>query len=287
MNGPLKRSLRIAAIIACFAASALTQDGYAEREVADFMSKLREAGRTINVAFFEAALAPEYIYSTPSGSAENKAAVLEYFKKLKETQSYRTLSYEMSEQQIRVFGDIAIVTGNFHFVSEFRAAHANDPPHVDEGRYTGVMQKRNGRWYVLTEHDSVKPHDKPTMEKQVAALGRSYTQMIKRNDATAIAKILADDYVVTDDEGKRLTKDEDLATYKDRALTLKIDKAEYLDQKIRMLTGSVAVDHSTIRFQGTIRGTPFDITERITTTWQFRDGRWLIVADHFSLVKPQ
>ncbi|MDI1242429.1 MAG: nuclear transport factor 2 family protein, partial [bacterium] len=207
--------------------------------------------------------------------------------KLKETPSYRTLAHEMTDQQIRVFGDIAIVTGNFRLVTEFKSAHPNDLPHVDEGRYTGIFQKRDGRWLLLMDHDSEKPHDKPMMEKQVAALSRAYTDMIKRNDANSIAKILADDYIVTDEEGKRLTKAEDLATYKDRAVTLKIETVEYKDQKVRMLTGNVAVDHSTIRFAGTNSGKPFDITERITTTWQFRDGRWLIVADHFSFVKPQ
>ena len=273
-------------MLVALAGSTFSQAASAE-EVASFVNKLREAGRTNDVAFFETALAPEYIYSTPSGSTENKAAVLEYFKKLKQTQSYRTLAHEMSDQQIRVFGDIAVVSGNFRFVSEFKTAHPNDPPHVDEGRYTGIFQKRDGRWFVLMDHDSEKPHDRPTMEKQVAALGRDYTDMIRRNDAAAISRILADDYIMTDQEGTRLTKEQDLATYnKERAETLRIDKADYIDQKVRMITGSIAVEHSTIRFVGSKNGKPFDITERITTTWHFRDGRWLIVADHFSYVKP-
>jgi len=171
-------------------------------------------------------------------------------------------------------------------VSEFKTAHPNDPPHVDEGRFTRVLQKRDGRWFVLTEHESEKPHNKTLMEIQVAALGRAYTDMIRRNDAASIANILADDYIVTDEEGTRLTKEQDLATYKERATAVKIETVDYKDQRVRMLTGSLAVEHSTIRFTGTRKGKPFDITERITTTWQFRDGRWLIVADHFSYLKP-
>lgn len=282
----MKRSLLLAAIILCFAVPTLTQVAPAEKEVENFLSKLREAGKANDVAFFESALAPEYIYSTPSGSVENRAAVLDYFRKLKETQTYRTVTHEMRDQQIRRFGDVAIVTGNFRFVSEFKTAHPNDPPHVDEGRYTGVLQKRDGQWLVLMEHDSEKPHDKAAMEKQVAALSRAYTDMIRRNDAASISTILADDYMVTDEEGNRLTKEQDLATYKERATSVKIETVEYKDQKVRMLTGSVAVEHSTIRFAGTKNGSPFDFTERITTMWQFRDGRWLIVADHFSYVKP-
>ena len=265
--------------------SAFAQAGVAEKEVADLMGRLQEAIKNNDASVLDAAFAPDYSWSTPYGTVETRDQALEYFRKQKANPSYKIVSNQLIDPQIKAFGDIAIVTGNFRFVSEFKSGHPNDPPHVDEGRYTGVFQKRDGRWYVLMEHDSEKPHDKAAMEKQVAALGRAYTDMIRRNDAASIEKILADDYVVTDEVGTVLTKALDLATYKDRAGTVKIETVEYKDQKVRMLSGSIAVEHSTIRFAGTKNGKSFDITERITTTWQFRDGRWLIVADHFSYVK--
>jgi ketosteroid isomerase-like protein len=109
--------------------------------------------------------------------------------------------------------------------------------------------------------------------------------MIRRADAASIAKVLADDYIVTDEVGTRLTKEQDLATYKDRAASVKIDVVEYKDQTVRMITKDVAVEHSTIRFAGDRSGKPFDFIERITTTWARRNGRWQIVADHFSYLK--
>lgn len=122
-------------------------------------------------------------------------------------------------------------------------------------------------------------------QAEVAKLARSYTDMIRRADADSIAKILADDYIVTDEVGTRLTKEQDLATYKGRATSVKIDVVEYKDQTVRMITKDVAVEHSTIRFAGTRSGKPFDFIERITTTWARRNGRWQIVADHFSYLK--
>ena len=124
-------------------------------------------------------------------------------------------------------------------------------------------------------------------QAEVAAIGRSYTEMIRRADAAAIAGILADDYIVTDEVGTVLTKQQDLATYKDRAQSVKIDIVDYKDQKVRMISKNVAVEHSTIRFIGTRDGKPFDFVERITTTWAKRGGRWQIVADHFSYVKEE
>ncbi len=123
------------------------------------------------------------------------------------------------------------------------------------------------------------------LEQEIGAMGRAYSGMIQRNDAAAIEKILADDYLVADEVGKVLTKTQDLATYRDRATTLKIERVEYLDQKVRLITPDVAIDHATIRFVGSSNGKPFSIVERCTTTWAKRGGKWQIVADHFSYVK--
>jgi uncharacterized protein (TIGR02246 family) len=123
------------------------------------------------------------------------------------------------------------------------------------------------------------------LELEIGAMGRAYSAMIQKNDASAIENILADDYLVADQEGKVLTKAQDLATYKDRLTRVKIEKVEYLDQKVRIITPDVAIDHATIRFVGTSNGKPFNIVERCTTTWAKRKGKWMIVADHFSYVK--
>jgi len=126
---------------------------------------------------------------------------------------------------------------------------------------------------------------KEKLRQYIAELGRAYSRMIQQNDVDGISKILADDYLVADEEGKVLTKSEDLASYADKKLRLQITGVEYIDQNVRLITDNVAIDHATIRFIGTSNGKPFDIVERCTTTWANRKGKWLIVADHFS-VRP-
>jgi uncharacterized protein (TIGR02246 family) len=124
------------------------------------------------------------------------------------------------------------------------------------------------------------------VREHIAELGRSYSRMLQQNDADSIAKILADDYLVADENGKVFTKAQDLATYPEKKLRVNITTVEYLDQNVRLITKDVAIDHATIRFVGTSNGKPFDIIERCTTTWAKRKGRWLIVADHFSVRPP-
>lgn len=89
------------------------------------------------------------------------------------------------------------------------------------------------------------------LEEKISILGREYSRMIQRNDRAAIERTLSDDYLLADEEGKVFTKSEDLATYtEERGKTLKIEKIEYLDQKVRLIRDDVAIDHSTIRFTG-------------------------------------
>lgn len=133
--------------------------------------------------------------------------------------------------------------------------------------------------------DTESKKDRKT-QNEIAALGRAYSGMIQRSDVVSIEKILADDYLLADEEGKVFTKREDLATYPDKKERVNITSIEYIDQKVRLLAPNVAIEHSTIRFVGTSNGKPFDITERCTTTWAKRGGKWLIVADHFSVRPP-
>ncbi len=157
-------------------------------------------------------------------------------------------------------------------------------PHVDNGRYTMVLEKRNDNWMVLAEHNSEAQHDKKMMEQQVLKMGQEYNNMIVRGDATEIEKILADDYIYTDDKGKVLNKAEDLATYKNRQS--KIESAEITDQKVRIVGNNGAIETGTFHVKGTDKdGKPFEETERYTTIWKASNGQWKIVGDHTSAIK--
>ena len=109
--------------------------------------------------------------------------------------------------------------------------------------------------------------------------------MIRRGDASEIEKILADDYILTDESGGVFNKTQDLATYKNRQI--KIEQVETLDQKARQIDENTIVVNAKIRFRGIKSEKPFDLTEQVTTVWIFRDGRWQIISDHLSFVKKE
>ena len=130
-----------------------------------------------------------------------------------------------------------------------------------------------------------KPTDRNVIVEQVSKLNEEYSFMIQRGNAAEIEPVLADDYVLTDESGKVFTKTDDLATYKDRKI--KIEFVKTLDQKLRVVGDGVVIANAKINFKGTrASGATFDITEQCTTIWAWRDGRWQIVSDHISFVKP-
>jgi ketosteroid isomerase-like protein len=125
--------------------------------------------------------------------------------------------------------------------------------------------------------------DHKALREQVSKLNEEYSRMIQRGDAVAIERVLADDYLLTDENGKVFTKAEDLATYKNRQI--KIESVKHLDQKVRIVGDAVVIANATINFKGVKNDKPFDLTEQCTTIWAWRDGRWQIVSDHLSFVK--
>ena len=161
-----------------------------------------------------------------------------------------------------------------------------------------AFEKRGGRWMVIAEQDSEQPNDDKLMEQQVLRAGGEYNELMKRlksgrsyaelersGDISALKHTLADDYLYTSRDGEVFTKAQDIEGYKTNRV--KLESAELLEQKVRVVDNSTAVETGMIRYVGTNAGKPFDITKRYTTTWVGWSGRWQIVADHTSALKSK
>lgn len=147
------------------------------------------------------------------------------------------------------------------------------------------LEKKAGQWLIVAEHFSESPHDRKSMEAAVLKRGREYNGLIKKGDTAEIEQFLDEDYLYTDGKGVVRNKSEDLATYKKR--DSKIDSVETVDQKVRVIGNSAAVETATFRVTGKDKdGKAFVESERYTTTWIWRNGQWKIIADHSSRITP-
>lgn len=269
-------------ITAVFFALALSTFGQtAEQEILKIHDGLDKAFIKKDAAVFESVMAVDYVYSDPQGRMFDRAGNLEQLKKEWADTSYKALSATTENPKVKIVGNSALITADWTFTSQ--GTSPNSIEHFDRGRYTGVYEKRDGKWMLIAEHFSEAPHDKKLMEQQVMKAGQQYAQIIKAQDASAAELILADEYSFTNEDGKVKTKAEDIADFKKGET--KMEVAEITDQKVRIVGNGSAVETGAFHIKGTNKGKPFDETERYTTVWVWRGGRWQVVADHVSNVK--
>ncbi len=90
---------------------------------------------------------PEAVFwgTTAKTIASTPAAVAEYFKNSPKTPNSRVV---LGEQNIRVFGDLAVNTGYY----SFSLTIGNSP-----ARYTFVFKYRDGKWMIIDHHSSRIP----------------------------------------------------------------------------------------------------------------------------------
>lgn len=252
-----------------------------EQEILAIHASLDNAFLKKEIAVFEKVIAPDYVYSNPTGDKRDRAGNLAEIRKDFADTSYKTLGMTTEEPTVKVMGNTALVTAGWTYTSQGVAPGAE--PHMDRGRYTGVYEKRNGNWMLVAEHFSEAPHDRKLMEQQVMKAGLEYVRIIKSRDAAALENLLADEYISTNERGETRDKAGDIASYKKGTTT--IEAAELSDQKIRITGNGSAVETGTFRIKGTTDGKAFDSTERFTTVWVWRGGRWQVLADHVSVIK--
>jgi ketosteroid isomerase-like protein len=274
----MRQFFSIVAINLVLVLSLFAQNNSGEQDILKIHAGLDNAFIKKDLAFFENVWAADYVYSDPQGRMFDRSGNLAQLKKDWSDTSYKALSATTENPKVRIMGNSALLTADWTFTSQGTAMGSE--PHFDRGRYTGVYEKRDGKWMLVAEHFSEAPHDRKLMEQQVMKAGLEYARIIRTQDATAIEQILADEYTFTDETGRVKNKAEDIAGYK--AGDSKFEIADITDQKVRVIGNGSAVETGTFRIKGTHKGKAFDHSERYTTVWVWRGGRWQVVADHVS-----
>lgn len=280
----MKKLIAAAAIVVVSTFAAFAQNSKDEQEILKIHNSLDKAFISKDIAVFERVFADDYAMSSTTGKMQNRAEVLADLRKEMSGAEFKVLSAATDNLKVRAAGNMAFVTGNWSTATVPATGDADAEPHKDTGRYTGIYEKRGGQWLLVAEHWSEAPHDRKLMEQQVLKAGQEYARAIKNQDGKAIERMLADEYLYTNERGKVKNKAEDLADYQTKPAKFEI--FEIADQKVRVVGNGAAIETGTVRFKGAAHdGKPFDGSERYTTTWVWRGGRWQIAADHTSEIK--
>lgn len=277
----MKKLLVTTLLVSTGITAIFAQNTREEQEVLKVNQAYEEAMSKGDYDAQEKFLAPGYVAYTPNGSFESRAQVLEFFRKQKTNPTHKMLSMVSDDVKVKVSGNLAVVTGQWKATTQSTEPDAE--PHEDMGRYTAVYEKQNGKWLVLSDHVTEKPHTPDELEPGLRKASDTYDRAMRTADAALYEKLLAEDYMYTNEKGDMRNKAEDIRNMTSPDLVLTSVKAS--DKKFRIYRNA-AVETGRYEVAGSYKGTPFTETGRYTTTWIYKDGRWQIVADHNSTL-PQ
>ncbi len=277
----MKKLLVLILTITALAAVAASQ-AKDENEILKIHKGLERAYVNGEITPFEAILSDDYLGAFPNGKGMTRAELLDDMRKEHAKPTFKVVSDETDNVKIKVIGDAAYVTSDWTSVS-LSTADPKAKPHTDKGRYTGIYEKRGGKWLLVAEHFSEMQHDRKIMEQEVIAASNAYDEAVKRRDAVAYERLLHADYIFTNEDGKTVSRTDDIAHV--ASADTVIASIETMDKKVRILGNTSALETGVYHATGTRKGKPFDETGRYTTVWLWRDFRWQITADHVTTVK--
>ncbi len=119
------------------------------------------------------------------------------------------------------------------------------------------------------------------VEQQLKQMEDDWAKAIKDKEAATLRRIIAEDWVGTDDKGKVSNREQaisQITSYPDV-----IESNENFDMQVRVY-GNTAVVIGGARERGTRNGTAYTDTYRWTDVFVKRGGRWQAVVSQFAKV---
>jgi len=113
----------------------------------------------------------------------------------------------------------------------------------------------------------------------IRTLELKWVDAYKQRQIAAVAALLAEDYVITLEDGSTYGK---VGFISYNAGPLRVDIADLTDVKIH-LHENIAVVTAGYHERGEFGGKPYDYHDRLTDVWMKIGGKWQLIASHYSL----
>jgi ketosteroid isomerase-like protein len=113
----------------------------------------------------------------------------------------------------------------------------------------------------------------------IRTLELKWVDAYKQRQIAAVAALLADDYVITLEDGSTYGK---VGFISYNAGALRVDIADLTDVKIRMHE-NIAVVTAGYHERGEFGGKSYDYHDRLTDVWMKSAGKWQLIASHYSV----
>ena len=121
--------------------------------------------------------------------------------------------------------------------------------------------------------------EKSDVDTTIRTLESKWVDAYKQRQSIAMAAILAEDYVITLEDGSTYGK---VGFISYTARPLRVDLAELTDVKIH-IHENTAVVIAAYHERGVLDGKSYDYHDRLTDVWMKIGGKWQLIASHYSL----
>jgi ketosteroid isomerase-like protein len=118
----------------------------------------------------------------------------------------------------------------------------------------------------------------------VRALELKWTESYKQHQIDILSSLLADDFVITIEDGSIYSKAGYITHTADAAVHVEV--AELSDLKVR-IHGDTAVVTGAYHERGASNGKRYEYHDRLTDVWMKVGGKWQVVASHYSVPVKQ
>jgi ketosteroid isomerase-like protein len=116
--------------------------------------------------------------------------------------------------------------------------------------------------------------------ENILALEKKWTVAYKHRDISILSSLLAEDFVITVEDGSTYGKEGYIGHSADTSVH--VDVAELSELRVRM-HGNAAVVTGAYHEKGSSRGKRYEYRDRLTDVWMKIDGMWQVISSHYSV----
>jgi ketosteroid isomerase-like protein len=118
----------------------------------------------------------------------------------------------------------------------------------------------------------------------IRKLEEKWTQSYKTRQIDILSSLLAEDFVITVEDGNTYSKSGYITHTADPSV--QVDIAELSDLKVRM-HGNTAVVTGAYHEKGKSNGKPYEYRDRLTDVWMKVGSKWQVISSHYSVPLKQ
>ena len=119
---------------------------------------------------------------------------------------------------------------------------------------------------------------------QILALETKWNDAYKAGDVAIMESLLADDFIITVEDGTTFSKSGYLAHT--AAAELRVQISQMTDLRVRM-RGNIAIVTGAYHEKGTTKHVPCESRDRFTDVWTKTNRGWQVIAAHYSVPASQ